>query len=276
MSNLLLAADAEIEAAAAAARARLGGLTPEIGMILGSGLGELASALSDAVTVPYDALPGFPHLSVAGHAGRLVAGRMGRHAVAMLQGRTHAYETNTADAMAVPVGVLARLGCTTLIVTNAAGSLLPEVGPGGVMMISDHINLTGRSPLAGAVGDGRFVDMVDAYDPKLRARFRAIAAARGVPLSEGVYMWFVGPAFETPAEIRAAKVLGADAVGMSTVPEVVIARALGMKVAGFSLITNLAAGMGGAHLSHARTLARAADGAAKLKGLLQAFMEDEA
>lgn len=274
--SLMLAADADIAAAAAAVRARLGGLTPEIGLILGSGLGELASAVEDGVAVPYDDLPGFPRLSVAGHAGRLVVGRFGRRTVAMLQGRQHLYESDHADSMAVPVGTLARLGCSILILTNAAGSLLPDVGPGGVMMLSDHINLTGRNPLVRAVGDGRFVDMTNAYDPALRAKFRDLATARGIALAEGVYMWFVGPSFETPAEIRAAKSLGADAVGMSTVPEAILARALGMKVAAFSLITNLAAGMGGSHLSHARTLARAATGAARLKDLLTAFMEDPA
>ena len=274
--SLLLAADADIAAATAAARTRLGGFTSEIGLILGSGLGELTAVLDEAVAIPYDDLPGFPRLSVAGHAGRLVAGRFGRRSVAVLQGRQHAYESDRADSMAVPVGVLARLGCTTLILTNAAGSLLPEVGPGGVMMLSDHINLTGRGPLARALGDGRFVDMVDAYDPALRARFRDLAAARRIDLAEGVYMWFVGPSFETPAEIRAAKILGADVVGMSTVPETILARALGMKVVAFSLITNLGAGMGGSHLSHARTLARAAGGAAKLRDLLMAFMEEPA
>ncbi len=274
--SLLLAVEPEIEKAAMAARARLGGRTPKIGLILGSGLGELAAAVEDAVAIPYDDLPGFPRLSVAGHAGRMIVGRFGRHDVAVLQGRQHLYESDRADSMAVPVGVLARLGCSTLVLTNAAGSLLPEVGPGGVMMIADHINLTGRNPLARALGDGRFVDMVDAYDPALRARFQALAKARGIDLAEGVYMWFTGPSFETPAEIRAARTLGADAVGMSTVPETILARALGMKVAAFSLITNLAAGMGGSHLSHARTLARAATGAAKLKDLLVAFMEDPA
>ncbi|MBN2752514.1 MAG: purine-nucleoside phosphorylase [Rhodospirillaceae bacterium] len=274
--SLLLRVDAEIEQATNVVLARLGGLRPDVGLILGSGLGEMVSALTDAVVLPYDNLPGFPKLSVAGHAGRLVIGRMGCHVVAMLQGRLHAYEADRGDAMAVPVGVLARLGCSILIVTNAAGSLLPEVKPGDVMMVSDHINLTARNPLIGAVGDGRFVDMVDAYDPDLRRRFCDLAVTCGMPLAEGVYMWFAGPSFETPAEIRAAKVLGADAVGMSTVPEVVLARALGMKVAAFSLITNQAAGMGSAHLSHARTLARAVGGAAKLKTLLMLFMENEA
>jgi purine-nucleoside phosphorylase len=272
--SLVLSLDAEIGKAFAAAQARLGGRKPEIGLVLGSGLGELATVVEDAASVFYDDLPGFPRLSVAGHAGRLVVGRFGRRNVAVLQGRQHLYESNRADSMAVPLGMLARLGCSTLILTNAAGSLLPDVGPGGVMMISDHINLTGRNPLAQALGDGRFVDMTEAYDPALRTRFRALAKARGLDLAEGVYMWFTGPSFETPAEIRAARTLGADAVGMSTVPETILARALGMKVAAFSLITNLAAGMGGSHLSHARTLARAATGAAKLKDLLTAFMED--
>ncbi len=271
-----LKADAAIEAAATALRGRLGGFRPEYGMILGSGLSELGDAVVDPIVIPYDAIPGFPRLSVGGHMARIVAGRIGRRRVIMLQGRVHAYETGDADGMVVPVGALARIGCTNLIVTNAAGSLRQEAGPGAVVMLSDHINLTGRNPLVGTSGDGRFVDMVDAYDPVLREKFAAVAAAKGVPLIEGVYMWFLGPSFETPAEIRAARALGADFVGMSTVPEVIVARALDLKVAAFSLITNLAAGMGGSHLSHARTLARAAAGAAALRDILTAFMEEAA
>ncbi len=272
--SLQLTCDAAAGAAARVLKQRLEGFAPEIAIVCGSGLGELADAVASPIVVPYDAIPGFPSLSVAGHAGRVVAGTLGRRRVAMLQGRVHAYETGDAAAMAVPVATLAAIGCGKLIVTNAAGSLRPDAGPGSVALISDHINLTALNPLTGAVGDGRFVDMVDAYDPELRARFRALAGARGIPLAEGVYMWFRGPSFETPAEIRAAKVLGADFVGMSTVPEVIVARALGMRVAAFSLITNLAAGMGGSHLSHARTLARAATGAATLRELLAAYMEE--
>lgn len=274
--TIRLTADGDAVLATAALRGRLGGFAPEIGVICGSGLSDLASALVEPLSVAYDNVPGFPRLSVAGHAGRVAVGRLGGRRVAMLQGRTHAYESGEADGMAVPVATLALLGCKTLIVTNAAGSLRPEVGPGSVAMIADHINLTGLNPLIGATGDGRFVDMVDAYDPALRERFRALAAARGMALAEGVYMWFPGPSFETPAEIRAAKALGADFVGMSTVPETILARALGMRVAAFSLVTNLAAGMGGSHLSHARTLARAATGAAALRELLVAFMEEPA
>lgn len=274
--TIRLAGDGDAVLAAAALKGRLGGFAPEIGVICGSGLAELATVLADPIEVPYESLPGFPRLSVAGHAARVSAGRLGHRRVAMLQGRVHSYETGEADGMVVPVATLALIGCKTLIVTNAAGSLLPAAGPGSVAMIADHINLSGRNPLTGATGDGRFVDMVDAYDPHLRARFREIARAKGVALAEGVYMWFPGPSFETPAEIRAAKLLGADFVGMSTVPEVILARALGMRVAAFSLITNLAAGLGGSHLSHARTLARAAAGAAVLRELLAAFMEEPA
>ncbi|SBV96610.1 Purine nucleoside phosphorylase 2 [uncultured Alphaproteobacteria bacterium] len=274
--TIRLVSDGDAVLAAAALKGKFGGIAPEIGVICGSGLAELATALGDRVEVPYESVPGFPRLSVAGHAARVAAGTLGRRRVAMLQGRVHSYETGDADGMAVPLATLALLGCKTLIVTNAAGSLRPEAGPGAVGMIVDHINLTGLNPLTGATGDGRFVDMVDAYDPGLRERFRAIAVAKGMALAEGVYMWFPGPSFETPAEIRAAKLLGADFVGMSTVPEVILARALGMRVAAFSLVTNLAAGMGGSHLSHARTLARAATGAAALRDLLVAFMEEPA
>lgn len=273
--TLRLAAEDRIATAAVEVRARLGGFAPDTAMILGSGLGGLADALADAVAIPYDAVPGLPRPSVAGHAGRLVAGRLGRRRVLALQGRVHAYESGDASGMAVALGLVARLGCRDLILTNAAGSLRAEVGPGSVAMIADHINLNPLNPLVGASGDGRFVDMVDAYDPGLRARFHAIAAHKRLPLAEGVYMWFLGPSFETPAEIRAARALGADLVGMSTVPEVILARALGLKVAAFSLVTNLAAGMGGAELSHAHTLAHAASGAAVLRDILTTFMEED-
>jgi purine nucleotide phosphorylase len=239
-------------------RARAPGLTPRVGLVLGSGLGGIADEVQAVASLSYSELTGFPLPGVGGHAGRLVLGHVAGTAIALLHGRAHYYEHGRADAMKVPVRTLAALGCDTLLLTNAAGSLRPEMAPGNVMMVTDHINFTGVSPLFGEPGDDRFVDMVDAYDPGLRARFRAAAAATDVTLHEGVYIWFAGPSFETPAEIRAAGRLGADAVGMSTVPEVVLARHARMKVAALSVITNMAAGMSDEKLSHLETLRVAA------------------
>ena len=253
--------------------ARHAGPSPRVGIVLGSGLGPLADDVTDATAVPYDHLHGFPAPGVGGHAGRLLLGAISGTPVAMLQGRAHYYESGRADAMMAPVRTLAALGCETLILTNAAGSLREEVGPGSVMAISDHIGLTGVSPLFGEPGDGKFVNMVDAYDPALLARLHKTATANGLTLHEGVYAWFCGPHFETPAEIRAARVLGADAVGMSTVPECILARHAGMKVAALSIVTNLAAGMGDVGLSHDQTLSVAATAAGDVRKLLLAFLK---
>lgn len=273
--TIVLAGAEQARRAAEAIRARTAsGFAPETVLILGSGLGSLADRVRDAVSIPYEDLPGFPVLSVTGHRGRLVLGILGGRRVAVLQGRVHLFENGRVDAMAVPILALATLGAGMVIVTCTAGSLHPEMGAGSLMQIVDHINLTGRNPLIGAGGDGRFLDMVGAYDADLRRRSVRVAAALGIPLAEGVYMWFTGPSFETPAEIRAAAVLGADAVGMSTVPEVILARALGLKVAGFALIANAAAGMGGEPLSHALTLSQAGQGAGRLGDLLCGLMED--
>ncbi len=255
--------------------------SPRTAVVLGSGLGGFADALEDAAAIDYAELPGFPEPGVAGHAGRLLVGTVGGAPVAVMQGRAHHYEHGRADAMAVPVRALAAAGCERIFLTNAAGSLNPEAGPGSVMLLTDHINLAGVSPLIGESGDARFVDMVGAYDPDLRDRFRAAARRRGIGLHEGVYIWACGPQFETPAEIRAARVLGADAIGMSTVPEVILARHAGLKVAALSVITNLAAGMGPAGmgqvaLSHELTLKVAAEGAAAVRDLLVGVLTDQA
>jgi len=252
---------------------RSGGLKPRVGLVLGSGLGPVADDVSDATVVPYGDLHGFPEPGVGGHVGRLLLGAISETAVAVLHGRAHYYESGRADAMTAPVRTLAALGCEALILTNAAGSLNEAAGPGSVMAISDHISLTGVSPLFGAPGDAKFVNMVDAYDPALRARLKDTAAAAGLTLHEGVYAWFCGPHFETPAEIRAARVLGADAVGMSTAPECILARHAGMRVAALSIITNLAAGMSEQGLSHEQTLAVAAGAAEDVRRLLKAFLE---
>jgi purine nucleotide phosphorylase len=249
------------------------GFVPQVGLILGSGLSGFADEITAARRIDYASLPGFPQPGVGGHAGKLVLGTVGATAVAVLQGREHYYENGRADAMNVAVRTLARLGCRTLVLTNAAGSLHVEMPPGAVMAITDHINFVGVSPLFGERGDDRFVDMGDAYDPALRARLREAAAAAGITLHEGVYIWFAGPSFETPAEIRAAGRLGADAVGMSTVPEVVVARHAGMKIAALSLITNMAAGLNDETLGHAQTMAVARDGARTMHRLLRDFLD---
>lgn len=232
---------------------RLDGLSAEIGLVLGSGLSSVADALLDRVAIPFAEIAGFPQSpAVSGHGRELVVGRMGAKRVAILTGRMHAYETGDAAAMRAPIACLKQLGCKALLLTNAAGSLRADMAPGSLMAISDHINWPGLSPLIGDHSDERFVDMSEAYDKDLRAALRRAAQASGLKLHEGVYVWWLGPMFETPAEIRAARILGGDAIGMSTAPEVILARRMGLRCAAISSITNLAAGMG-PPLSHAHT-----------------------
>jgi len=230
---------------------------PRIAVILGSGWGGLTERISDAVRIPYADLTGFPQATVLGHSGELWLGRIGAHEVAVMSGRKHAYENGDVTGMKLPLLTLQALGCQVLVQTNAAGSLHPEMAPGSLMLINDHINVSQRSPLVGEGGSERFVSMMDAYDPGLRTIAQTIAASRGVTLHEGVYVWFLGPQFETPAEIRMFQRMGADAVGMSTVPETILARHAGMRVLAFSLLTNMAAGLSDESLSHAHTLSQA-------------------
>lgn len=239
-----------------------------IAIILGSGWAGLSARLRDPVRIAYTELPGFPKPGVAGHGGDLWLGRLDSQPVAVLAGRQHAYETGAVDAMALPLRTLQQLGCHTLVQTNAAGSLRPDMPPHSLMLVADHINLPQRSPLVGESGSQRFVDMVDAYDPGLRAQARRLADAHSVRLYEGVYAWAFGPQFETPAEIRMLQRLGADAVGMSTVPETILARHLGLRVLALSLITNLGAGLSDERLSHAHTLAQAQAASAQASRLL--------
>jgi len=261
--------------ACAVVRARLPSFKAEVAIVLGSGLGGLVDLLKHPATIDYGELPGFPRPTVAGHGGRLHLGTVAGRGVLMCQGRAHYYEGGRADAMAVPVGLTAAFGAQCLILTNAAGSLRPDAGPGSLMLITDHINLTGANPLVGG-GDGpAFIDMSAVYDLGLRAGLEQAADRVGVGLHQGVYMWFSGPSFETPAEIRAARTLGADAVGMSTVPEAILARAAGLRVAAISNITNLAAGMDDEVLSHAGTLAGAVKGAEDLQRILADFLAAE-
>lgn len=243
-------------------------------VVLGSGLGGFAEAVEDAVRIPYAELPGFPAAGVSGHAGALVCGRVGGLPVLVLAGRAHFYEHGDAAVMRPALETLAEIGVETLLLTNAAGSVRTEMPPGSLMAISDHLNVSGRNPLIGEPSDRRFVNMVDAYDPALRARIAACAARLGVPLHHGVYAWFSGPSFETPAEIRMARTLGADAVGMSTVPEVILARFLGLRVAAISTITNLGAGMAPHGPSHGETKEVAGAAAGRLSALVAGFLAD--
>jgi xanthosine phosphorylase len=247
---------------------------PRLGIILGSGLGAVAEALEDAVTIPYTELPDFPAPSVHGHAGAVALGTLSGLSVACLQGRRHVYEGGDPGAMRGPVRALKAAGAEALFVTNAAGSLREDVGPGSLMALSDHINMLGVNPLTGPNDDAigpRFPSLRDAYDPELRGLLRAAAESLDVKLADGVYLATAGPSFETPAEIRAFRTLGADAVGMSTVPEVILARHAGLQVAAVSAITNLAEGMGGEALSHEQTLRYANAAAGDLTRLIIEF-----
>ena len=267
-------ADLADPVAASATRLRATGCAPRIAVVLGSGWGGLTQRVEGAVEMPYAELPAFPRPTVGGHAARVVLGRIGPHEVALLAGRQHPYEGGRADGMNGALRTLAALGVQTLVLTNAAGSLDPALPPGGLMLISDHLNLPQLSPLWEERDDRRFVDMTDAYDPALRARARAAASKVGVELHEGVYAWMIGPQFETPAEIRMLRTLGAQAVGMSTVPEAIVARHAGLHVLGLSMVTNMAAGLGAEQLSHAQTLRQAQAASERACAALAAIVQD--
>lgn len=247
---------------------RLNGLVPRTAIVLGSGLGSLVDVVADAIRIPYADIPGFPESAVSGHAGELVAGYLGGQPVIMLSGRVHYYERGDSGAMRPAIEALAGIGIQSLILTNSAGSVRQDLPPGSVMQITDHINYSGINPLIGEESDRRFVGMTSAYDADLALAMRNAAICATVPLFSGVYMWFSGPSFETPAEIRMARTLGADAVGMSTVPEVILARFFGMRVAAASVITNYGAGMTGAELSHEETKDMAPIGGKRLAAIL--------
>ncbi|MFN8092111.1 MAG: purine-nucleoside phosphorylase [Vicinamibacteria bacterium] len=246
---------ARLDEAAAAVRARTS-LRPTVGVVLGSGLGAFADTLTDAVSVPFSEIPHFPASTVAGHGGALVVGRSGGVTVAVMKGRVHFYEGYPLADVVFPVRVLGRLGVRTLVVTNAAGAINPVFAPGELMVIEDHVNLLGN-PLLGSNEEAlgpRFPDMSEAYDRKLRDAAEAACGAAGVKCHRGVYVAMTGPSYETPAEIRMARVLGADAVGMSTVPEVIAARHMGVRVVGLSCLTNMAAGILDRKLDHKEVL----------------------
>lgn len=249
----------------------LGGREPVAGIILGSGLGGLAARVADAVRVPFAEIPGFPAATVVGHAGALIAGTLGGRPVILLAGRFHMYEGHDASLAAFPVRVLHALGARRLIVSNAAGGVRRTLRPGALMLIDDHINLMFRNPLVGPLepGEERFPDMSAPYDRELRAIARGVAAERGLSLEDGVYAGLLGPTYETPAEVRMLERIGADAVGMSTVPEVIVARALRMRVLGISCITNMACGISLHPLSHAEVIETTQHVAAEFEGLVE-------
>jgi len=260
--------------AASAVAERLGVTRPALGIVLGSGLGGLAEEIVDARRMPFAEVPGFPSATVVGHAGALIGGTLGGREVLALAGRFHLYEGHHAALAGFPVRVLHALGARTLFVSNAAGGIRRTFAPGDLMLIDDHLNLMFQNPLVGALqaGDVRFPDMSVAYDRGLRALLRESAAAIGVRVVEGVYAGLLGPTYETPAEVRMLDRLGADAVGMSTVPEVIVARALGMRVAGVSCITNLASGISPVPLDHAEVLETTTRVGAQFRQLVTEFV----
>ena len=267
---------ARLAALEAAVRARTS-LVPEVGIVLGSGLGGLADDLRDPVAIPFAELPGWPAATAPGHVGRLLLGTLGGRPVVMLQGRFHLYEGNDPGLVVQPVLLFARLGARVVVLTNAAGGLDPSFGPGTLMVMRDHINLTGRSPLIGPNADElgpRFPDLTEAWSPRLRARLFAAASAEGVELAEGVYVGLVGPNYETPTEVRILAGLGGHAVGMSTVLECIAARWVGLEVCGVSLVTNAGAGYTGAPLTHEEVLEAGAEAGPRLARVIVRFVAD--
>lgn len=239
-------------------RDRFGDMSPRFAVVLGSSLGAVADSVRAATVIDYHDIPGFPRPSISGHQGRLVIGDVGGCHAIMLDGRVHYYETGNPSVMRPVIETFADLKIESLLLTNAAGSTRADVGPGRIMLITDHINFSGTNPLIGQPGDTGLVPMTEAYDPELANTLRIAAVDIGIDLAEGVYLCNAGPMFETPAEIRMATVIGADAVGMSTVPETILARQLGLRVAGLSAITNMAAGLMGGAPSHQETKTRGA------------------
>jgi purine-nucleoside phosphorylase len=258
----------------AAVRARTD-LVPRVGIVLGSGLGGLADALTEPVAIPFADLPGWPPATAPGHVGRLLLGHLDGVPVVVLQGRLHLYEGNEPGLVVQPVLLMGRLGARTIVLSNAAGGVNPAYGPGTIMIIADHLNLTGRTPLLGPNADSigpRFPDLTEVYDRGLRQRLHAAGAAEGVELVEGIYAGLLGPSYETPAEVRMLRTLGADAVGMSTVLEAIACRWAGLRVAGLSLVTNAGAGYSGQPLSHEEVIAAGAEAGPRLSGLVRRFV----
>lgn len=265
----------QAQAATQAVAGRLGTRKPRVAIVLGSGLGFLADEVADPLRLPYREIPGFPEPGVAGHKGELIAGTLDAVPVIVQAGRFHLYEGHPAALAALPVRVFAGLGINTLIVTNAAGGIRRTFRAGTLMLIADHLNLMGRNPLTGPPepGEERFPLMHSPYDAELRRHARAAAREAGIPLEEGVYAALLGPSYETPAEVRMLERLGADAVGMSTAPEVIAARARGIRCLGFSSITNAAAGITGEALAHEEVLEVGKDIARRLGVVIRGVLK---
>lgn len=257
-------------------KARIGKFQPKIALVLGTGLGHFADELDDVIaTVPYEDMPGFPRSTVVGHTGRLVFGTLGGVPLVCMQGRVHMYEGHSPSAIAIPVRVLHGLGIEALFLTNASGSIRENMGPGSLMMITDHINFSGQNPLVGVNDDKigpRFQDMTMAYDRDLCAVLESAAKDANVTLHKGVYLMVLGPSFETPAEIHMFRTIGADVVGMSTVPEVIVARHAGLKCAAISVVTNLAAGLSGDVLCHEEALEAGEAAVGDLTRVVKSFL----
>lgn len=253
------------------------GFKPVIGIVLGSGLGSFAEQLEDAVTIDYDELPGFPKVSVKGHTGNLVLGYLSGVGVACLQGRAHSYEGDNNEVVKTYVRTLKLLGCEYFLATNASGSMLEDVGPGELMLITDHINMQPCNPLSGPNDDDfgpRFFPLDNAYDKDVRSKLLQLAEAENIKLHQGVYIAVLGPNYETAAEIRAFRTMGADAVGMSTVPEVLVATHCGMKVAVIATMTNYATGLAGCSHSHDSVVQMASQAAERLNRLIKRFVSE--
>ena len=260
----------------AAVRARTA-LRPVVGIVLGSGLGGLADDLEDTVAIPFAELPGWPAATAPGHAGQLLLGRLGGTPTVMLKGRFHVYEGNDPGLVVQPVLLFHRLGARAVVLTNAAGGINPAFGPGTLMAISDHLNLTGRTPLIGPNADSmgaRFQDLTNAWDRELRADLHAAARAEDMTLEDGIYAGLSGPQYETPAEVRMLRTLGADAVGMSTVLECIAARWVGLKVCGVSLVTNAGAGYSGEPLTHEEVMEAGAEAGPRLARVIRRFVAE--
>jgi len=253
----------------------LAGKRPKIAIILGSSLGDVKLPLRNSISIDYADIAGFPLPKISGHTGWLVYGETERAPVLMLYGRAHPYESGNPAVMRPVIAALAQNGVSTLIATNAAGSLDPMLRPGSIMLVEDHINFSGMNPLIGESGDDGFIGMTDAYDAQLRKAFLRAASHEEIDLASGIYVWFSGPSFETPAEIRMVRQWGGDAVGMSTVPEVILARRFGLRVAALSVITNLAAGIEGAAPSHDETKREGAKAAGDMTRLLARFLAEQ-
>ena len=266
-----------IEQIAQHIKQRIGNLIPDTGIILGSGLGDVANTINNQIIIPYSEIPGFPQSSVHGHKGHLIIGQLHKHTVVCLQGRFHLYEGHNPQVINTVIQSLKVLGIKQLIVTNAAGSLNIDYAPGSIMMISDHINFSGCNPLVGHDDEKygpRFPAMNNAYTASLREKMQQIASSLNIKLHEGVYLMVLGPNFETAAEIRAFQRLGADAVGMSTVPEVICATRCGIDVLGFSVITNYGTGMYSATTSHQETLEQGQKACSDLSLLIKHFLKE--